>query len=141
MNYVPFGATGQQVSEMCLGTMMFGDRCDQAESDRVLATAIDHGVTFVDTAASYVNGRTEEILGHILKGRRDKLFIATKVNNIDPQVIRGSIDESLKRLQLDVVDLYLLHWPKAGMNPTAMIPAPIVESRLYVSNSPPSLYV
>lgn len=123
MNYVQFGATGQQVSEMCLGTMMFGDRCDQAESDRILATAIDHGVNFVDTAASYVNGRTEEILGEILKGRRDKLFIATKVNNIDPQVIRTSIDESLKRLQLDAVDLYLLHWPKAGMNPTEMMSA------------------
>lgn len=123
MNYVPFGATGQQVSEMCLGTMMFGDRCDQAESDRILATALDHGVNFVDTAASYVNGRTEEILGEILKGRRDKLFIATKVNNIDPQVIRTSIDESLKRLQLDAVDLYLLHWPKAGMNPTEMMAA------------------
>lgn len=123
MNYVPFGATGQQVSEMCLGTMMFGDRCDQAESDRILATALDHGVNFVDTAAMYVNGRTEEILGHILKGRRDKLFLATKVNSIDPQVIRTSIDESLKRLQLDAVDLYLLHWPKAGMNPTEMMAA------------------
>ncbi len=123
MNYVPFGATGQQVSEMCLGTMMFGDRCDQAESDRILATAIEHGVNFIDTAAGYVNGRTEEILGQILRGRRDKLFIATKVNNIDPQVIRTSIDESLKRLQLDAVDLYLLHWPKAGMNPTEMMSA------------------
>jgi len=123
MNYVPFGSTGQQVSEMCLGTMMFGDRCDQAESDRILATAMEHGVNFVDTAAMYVNGGTETILGHILKGRREKLFIATKVNNIDPAVIRSSIDESLQRMQIDYVDLYLLHWPKAGMNPTAMMSA------------------
>ena len=123
MNYVPFGATGQQVSEMCLGTMMFGDRCDQAESDRILATALDHGVNFVDTAAMYVNGRTEEILGHILQGRRDRLFLATKVNSIDPQAIRTSIDDSLKRMQIDAIDLYLLHWPKAGMNPTAMMAA------------------
>ena len=89
MNYVPFGATSQQVSEMCLGTMMFGDRCDQAESDRILATALDHGVNFVDTAAMYVNGRTEEILGHILQGRREKLFVATKVNSIDTIVERN----------------------------------------------------
>ncbi len=123
MNYVPFGATGVQVSELCLGTMMFGARCDQAESDRILATAIAHGVNFIDTAAMYTDGRTEEILGHILKGRRDQLFVATKVNSIDPQVVRTSIDESLARLQLDYVDLYLLHWPKAGMQPAAMMEA------------------
>ncbi|MBX3011262.1 MAG: aldo/keto reductase [Caldilineaceae bacterium] len=123
MNYVPFGATGATVSKMCLGTMMFGARCDQTESDRILGTAMDHGVTFIDTAAMYVNGGTESILGNILKGRRDKLFIATKVDNIDPNVIRSSIDESLQRMQIDAVDLYLLHWPKSGMNPTAMMAA------------------
>lgn len=123
MNYVPFGATGVTVSEFCLGTMMFGDRCDQAESDRILGTSIDNGVTFIDTAAMYANGGTETILGHILKGRRDQLFVATKVNHIEPAIIRSSIEESLQRLQLDYVDLYLLHWPKPGMDPTAMMAA------------------
>ena len=123
MNYVPFGATGVTVSELCLGTMMFGDRCDQAEADRILATAMAQGVNFIDTAAMYVNGGTETILGNILKGRRDQLFVATKVNNIDPQVIRSSLDESLQRMQLDYVDLYMLHWPKPGMDTTAMMEA------------------
>ena len=124
MNYVPFASTGVPVSELCLGTMMFGDRCDLAESDRILGMAIDHGVTFVDTAAMYVNGGTEEILGKILKGRRDGLFIATKVHKgVDADSIRTSIDESLRRLQLDAVDLYLIHWPKPGMNPPEMMEA------------------
>jgi aryl-alcohol dehydrogenase-like predicted oxidoreductase len=123
MNLIPFGATGVTLSELCLGTMMFGDRCDQAESDRILALAMEHGVNFVDTAAMYVNGGTERILGEILKGRRHRLFVATKVNHIDPDMIRTSIDESLQRLQLDYLDLYLLHWPKAGMNPAAMMAA------------------
>lgn len=123
MNYVPFGSTGVTVSEMCLGTMMFGARCDQAESDRILGTAIDHGVTFIDTAEMYGSGKTEEILGEILPGRREKLFVATKVNSIDPQVVRSSIDGSLARMKLEYVDLYLLHWPKAGMAPLAMMGA------------------
>src|SRR5690349_4521960 len=124
MNYIPLGSTGVQVSELCLGTMMFGDRCDQAESDRILATAMEQGVTFIDTAAMYVNGGTEEILGKILKGRRDKLFVATKVNKgVDGESIRTSIDESLRRLQLDSVDLYMIHWPKPGMKPAEMMAA------------------
>lgn len=123
MIYVPFGGTGVQVSAMCLGTMMFGDRCDLAESDRILARAMEGGVTFLDTAAMYAKGETESVLGRILKGRRDKLFIATKVNDHDPQVIRTSIDASLKRMDLDCVDLYLLHWPKQGMRPEAMMAA------------------
>jgi len=55
---------------MCLGTMMFGERADEAESDRILGAAIDAGVNFIDTAAMYAGGRTEEILGRIIKGRR-----------------------------------------------------------------------
>ena len=114
MRYIEFGNTGETVSEMCLGTMMFGQRCDEAESDRILGAAIDGGVTFVDTAAMYAEGVTEEILGRILKGRRDKLFIATKVHKgVDAQSILESIDDSLARLQLDFVDLYLIHWPKS----------------------------
>ena len=72
MNKIKFANTGVQISEMCLGTMMFGDRCDETESALILNTAMENGVTFVDTAASYCQGLTEEILGRIMKGKRDK---------------------------------------------------------------------
>jgi len=124
MKTVKLGSTGEIVSEMCLGTMMFGDRCDEAQSDRILAAAIDRGVNFVDTAAMYVGGHTEEILGRILKGRRDKLFLVTKVHKgVDGKSIRESIDESLERLQTDYVDLYLIHWPEPGMRPVEIMQA------------------
>ena len=124
MKSVTFGTTGESVSEMCLGTMMFGRRCDEAESDRILGTAMDHGVTFVDTAAMYEDGRTEEILGHILKGRRDTLFIGTKVHKgTDAESILESIDESLARMQIEYVDLYMIHWPHEGMNPQEIMDA------------------
>jgi aryl-alcohol dehydrogenase-like predicted oxidoreductase len=123
MIYVPFGNTGIQVSAMCLGTMMFGARCDAAEADRILGRAIDGGVNFIDTAPTYTKGQSETILGEILAGRRDRLFVATKVNQIDPQAIRTSIDASLARMKLDHVDLYLLHWPRQGMDPAGMTAA------------------
>ena len=124
MKTVKLGSTGEIVSEMCLGTIMFGDRCDEAQSDRILAAAIDRGVNFVDTAAMYVGGHTEEILGRILKGRRDKLFLVTKVHKgVDGKSIRESIDESLERLQTDYVDLYLIHWPEPGMRPVEIMQA------------------
>jgi aryl-alcohol dehydrogenase-like predicted oxidoreductase len=124
MNYIEFANTGVDVSEMCLGTMMFGSRCDEAESARILDTAVAQGVTFVDTAASYNNGLTEEILGRIIKGRRDELFIGTKVTKTtDADWILQSMDESLTRLQVDYVDLYMIHWPREQMNTLAMMEA------------------
>ena len=62
MKLVKLGSTGEQVSEMCLGTMMFGRRCDEKESDRILSFALDNGVNFIDTAAMYGEGKTEKIL-------------------------------------------------------------------------------
>ncbi len=124
MKYVDFSNTGQQVSEMCLGTMMFGDRCDEAESDRILSTAVDAGVNFIDTAWAYVDGVTEEILGRIIRGKREKLFICTKVTKTtDADWVSASIDESLARLQTDYVDLYLIHWPREQMQTEAMMGA------------------
>ncbi len=124
MNTIEFANTGVEVSQMCLGTMMFGDRCDEAESARILDTAVDHGVTFVDTAAAYVGGETEKILGRIIKGKRDKLFIGTKVTkNVDPDWITQSLDESLERMQLEHVDLFMIHWPRQNMAIAPMMEA------------------
>jgi len=124
MNNVEFASTGVQISEMCLGTMMFGDRCDETESALVLNTALENGVNFVDTAASYCNGKTEEILGRLLKGKRDQIFLGTKVTrSTDADWILQSLDESLTRLQTDYIDLYMIHWPREQMNVTAMMEA------------------
>jgi len=124
MKYVEFDGTGEKVSEMCLGTMMFGSRCDEAEADRILGTAIEHGVNFIDTAAMYAGGRTEEILGQLMRGKRDKLFIGTKVHKgVDARSITNSIDESLSRMQIDYADLYMIHWPVPGMRPLEIMEA------------------
>lgn len=124
MQQVPFADTGLTVSEFCLGTMMFGGRCDEAEADRILGRAQECGVNFIDTAAMYVNGVTEEILGRIMQGRRDRLFLTTKVaKGVDAASILSSIDESLARMQTDYVDLYLIHWPVQGMDPTEIMGA------------------
>ncbi len=118
MKRVKFGKTNEEVSEMCLGTMMFGDRCDETESKNILSYALDFGVNFLDTAAMYCEGRTEEIIGRSIGGKRKEFFITTKVHKgLDEKSITGSIDESLKRLGTDYVDLYLIHWPKEKMNP------------------------
>ncbi len=124
MKNVQFANTETNVSEMCLGTMMFGDRCDESESQEILDKAIAAGVNFIDTAASYCGGETEEILGRIIKGRRDDLFIATKVTKTtDADWVRASIDESLTRMELDHVDMYMIHWPREQMDPHSMMEA------------------
>lgn len=116
MNTIKFADTDVDISEMCLGTMMFGDRCDEAESARILDTAVSQGVTFIDTAAMYCNGITEEILGRITKGKRQDLFIGTKVTkNTNAAWIAQSLDESLTRLQTDYVDFFMIHWPRENM--------------------------
>lgn len=134
---VELGGTGERVSALCLGTMMFGDRCDEAESARIVDLALDRGVNFVDTAAMYCDGLTESIVGRILKGRRDRVFLATKVHQgIDAASIISSIDESLTRLQTDYVDLYLIHWPVPGM-----VPAEVMQALGQVVRSGKARYV
>ncbi len=125
MKYVELGNTGEMVSEFCLGTMMFGDRCDEGEASRIMDAAIAHGINYIDTAAMYGGGGgTEAILGRILGDRRKNLFLTTKVvKGIDAKSIKESIDESLTRLRTDYVDQYLIHWPVQGMKPHEIMEA------------------
>jgi aryl-alcohol dehydrogenase-like predicted oxidoreductase len=117
MQYVQFGETGMKVSRFCLGGMMFSRKLDQDASRLVVDEALDRGVNFIDTAESY--GESEEFLGRILDGRRDKVYLATKVYTkwaADGQCGRNSranilfsLERSLTLLKTDHVDLYQLH--------------------------------
>ena len=123
MHYRPLGRTGVQVSPLCLGTMMFGPwgNADHADSIRIVHRALDAGINFVDTADVYSGGESEEILGEALAGRRDDVFLATKFfmpMSEDPNTRGGSrrwimreVEDSLRRLNTDHIDLYQVHRP------------------------------
>ena len=130
MEYRQFGRTGVMVSPLCFGTMTFGWEPDdwgstKEDSARVFAKAIDVAVNFFDTANVYARGTSETILGELIKGRRDKLFIATKFHGKmgnDPNDWGNSrrhivmqCEESLKRLQTDWIDLYQAHRPQPSI--------------------------
>ena len=123
MEYRALGGTGVQVSHLCLGAMMFGawGNTDHAESVRMIRTALDAGVNFVDTADVYSRGESEEIVGKALKGRRDRVVLATKFHSRmgdDPNMagnsrrwITQACDASLRRLGTDWIDVYQAHRP------------------------------
>lgn len=147
MDYRPLGRTDLKVSALCLGTMTFGQQNTEAEGHAQMDYAIDHGVNFFDTAELYsippkpeTQGSTERIVGSWFKsrGKRDKVILATKtVGRSDNMLwfrqphqparliasqMAYALEQSLKRLQTDHVDLYQLHWPERplpwGGNPT-----------------------
>ena len=127
MEYVPLGATGLQVSRLCLGCMTYGDPAwrewvlDEAASRPFLTEAWEAGINFFDTADMYSNGRSEEVVGKVLKdlARRDEVVIATKLYNpmgprptqrgLSRKHVMEAIDASLKRLGTDYVDLWIIH--------------------------------
>jgi len=123
MEYRTLGQTGIQVSTQCLGAMMFGlwGNPDHDDSISVIHAALDAGINFVDTADVYSNGESEEIVGKALRGRRDDVVLATKVHGnmgSDPnrqgnsrRWIRMEVENSLRRLQTDWIDLYQIHRP------------------------------
>src|SRR4051794_13829319 len=121
--YRTLGGTGIQVSAHCLGTMMFGavGNPDHDDCARILHAALDRGLNFVDTADMYSEGESEVIVGKALKGRRDDVVLATKVHfpmgegpnrgGNSRRWILKEVEESLKRLQTDWIDLYQVHRP------------------------------
>src|SRR5919112_4117074 len=125
MDYRTLGRTGIKVSPLCLGTMMFGawGNRDHDDSIRVIHRALDAGINFVDTADVYSRGESEEIVGKALAGgRRDSVVLATKVHGTmgdDPNQfgnsrrwIRMEVENSLRRLKTDWIDLYQIHRPE-----------------------------
>jgi aryl-alcohol dehydrogenase-like predicted oxidoreductase len=125
MDYRILGGTGIQVSAYCLGTMMFGadGNPDHDDCARIVHAALDQGINFIDTADMYgePGGETEEIVGRALKGRRDEVVLATKVHfqmgegrnrsgNSRRWIVR-EVEESLRRLQTEWIDLYQIHRP------------------------------
>jgi aryl-alcohol dehydrogenase-like predicted oxidoreductase len=123
MLYRTLGRTGIRVSPYCLGAMMFGaiGNPDHDDSIRIIHKALDTGINFIDTADMYSHGESEEIVGKALKGRRDNIVLATKVFNPmgdDPNQrgnsrrwIIAEVENSLRRLQTDYIDLYQIHRP------------------------------
>jgi aryl-alcohol dehydrogenase-like predicted oxidoreductase len=125
MDHRNLGRTGVSVSKLCLGAMMFGawGEPDHDESIRIIHAALDAGITFIDTADVYSAGESEEIVGKALKGRRDDVVLATKlympVGEDDDPNRRGTsrrwivqeVENSLRRLGTDYIDLYQVHRP------------------------------
>jgi myo-inositol catabolism protein IolS len=118
MDRVTIPKTDISVSRLSLGTWAFGsdpvwgDQDDQACIDTV-AAALDCGVDFIDTAAVYASGRSEEILGRALQGRRNRAVVATKVaGTLTYDGVIAACEGSLKRLRTDHIDVYYIHWPE-----------------------------
>ena len=137
MNYNKLGNTDLKVSTICLGTMTWGEQNTEKEGFEQMDFALDHGVNFWDTAELYsippkeeTFGHTEIIIGNWLKKnhKRDKIILATKVagpmrsylrgggNNYGIEKMTQAVNDSLKRLQTDYIDLYQLHWPERNTN-------------------------
>lgn len=121
MNYRNLGRTGLKVSELCLGTMMFGGPTNDADSIRIMHKAIDQGINFFDTADMYSVGKSEEVVGKALVGKRDDIVLATKGRNpmgpgvnqkgLNRRWLMQALEASLKRLQTDYIDIYYAHTP------------------------------
>jgi len=123
MKYESIGRTNTKISKINLGCMSFGSKLDWMieldDAKPIIDCALDLGITFFDTANAYSNGRSEEILGNLLKDCRNDVIIGTKVryqmgNNpndvgLSQEQINKQIDKSLERLQTKFVDLYQIH--------------------------------
>jgi aryl-alcohol dehydrogenase-like predicted oxidoreductase len=155
MKYVNLGSTGLKVSRLCLGCMTYGSKkwrqwvLDEGESQPFFRRALEVGINFFDTADMYSDGASEEVLGRALKtlgAARDKVVVATKVFNpmgddvnqrgLARKHIRHAIDDSLRRLGTDYVDLYQIH----RFDPTTPI-AEMLDALTNVVKSGKALYI
>ncbi len=119
MNYRLFGRTGVTVSSLCYGTMSFGGDADEATSAALYARCRDAGINFFDCANVYGRGRAEELLGRFMAGHRDELVITSKVgfgmrdglngSGLSRRHILREVEESLRRLGTDRIDVYFCH--------------------------------
>jgi myo-inositol catabolism protein IolS len=113
-----YGISGATLPVIGIGCWAYGGGDywgpqDQKDVDAVVAMALERGINYFDTAEAYNDGRSEEALGRALKGRRQNAIIGTKVlpSNTEPSVLRQHCEDSLRRLQTDVIDIYMVHWP------------------------------
>lgn len=133
MDLRPLGQTGLRVPPVTLGTMTFGAQTDERTARAMIDLCLERGIHFLDTANVYNAGQTEEMLARLLAGRRDRFLIASKVGvkndqmpaegGLAPQAIRTAIDNSLRRLGSDYVDLYYLHLPDYSVPPAETLAA------------------
>ncbi len=125
MEFRKIGNSDLEVSTICLGTWVFGGDCwgeaNDDESIKVVREAVLEGINFIDTAPVYGSGRSEEVIGKALKGSRENVVIATKCgleqngtsirHNLSRAFVREEIENSLRRLNVEKIDLYQCHWP------------------------------
>ncbi len=119
MQYRVLGNSGIKVSQLCLGTMMFGGPTEEPEARRIIDHALESGVNFIDTADVYTQSKSETIIGPAIKARRDRWVLATKLaqstgpgvtdSGLSRRYIMQAVEASLKRLQTDHIDLYYIH--------------------------------
>lgn len=157
MEYRPLGRTGLEVSALCLGTMTYGQQNTEAEGHEQMDYALDRGINFFDTAELYAipakketQGATERVIGSWFKarGNRDKVILATKVvgrsgmnwfrkdgatAELSPGQIREAVDQSLRNLQSDYIDLYQVHWPDRTVNSFGQ------NGTIYIHDATPSI--
>jgi aryl-alcohol dehydrogenase-like predicted oxidoreductase len=125
MEFRTLGESELRVSAIGLGTWALGNdffgHVDDEESIAAIRAGLDNGINLVDTAPAYGAGHSEEVVGKAIRGRRDDVVVATKVGvhrteddfirNLKPESIRQEVEDSLRRLDVDVIDLYQIHWP------------------------------
>jgi aryl-alcohol dehydrogenase-like predicted oxidoreductase len=119
MRYRVLGSSGMKVSQLCLGTMMFGGPTSEPDARRIIDDALDRGVNFIDTADVYAEGRSESIIGPAIKPKRERWVVATKLaqrtgpgvtdSGLSRRHMMHAVEASLKRLGTDHIDLYYTH--------------------------------